>query len=103
MRYCPECGSEYSEGFTECVDCRVHLVDKLPAHPPVKLEFVELEEVLSTNNHGEIALVKSLLEAEKIPFVAQGEVFTMRAPIPVRFLVPREHVVRAREILVELL
>ncbi|HEY3306605.1 MAG TPA: DUF2007 domain-containing protein [Candidatus Binatia bacterium] len=65
--------------------------------------FVDLEEVLSTNNHGEIALVKSLLEAENIPYVAQGENFTMRAPIPVRFLVPREHLVRAREVLEDLL
>ena len=28
--YCPECGVEYRAGFTECADCHVPLVEKLP-------------------------------------------------------------------------
>jgi tetratricopeptide (TPR) repeat protein len=31
MPYCPKCRAEYREGFTECADCRVPLVDALPA------------------------------------------------------------------------
>jgi hypothetical protein len=104
MRYCPKCRAEYRDGFVKCADCEVPLVHELPVLPKSKASFVELEEVLSTNNLGEIAIPKSLLEGEKIPYVVQGENFTMRAaPIPVKVLVPREHVVRAREILAELL
>src|SRR5690349_24367362 len=28
--YCPSCGSEYREGYTECADCKVPLVERLP-------------------------------------------------------------------------
>jgi hypothetical protein len=30
MPYCPECRSEYREGFTVCADCRVELVSEIP-------------------------------------------------------------------------
>lgn len=38
--YCPQCGSEYREGFTTCVDCQVPLVESLPPEwiPPVRRE-----------------------------------------------------------------
>ena len=101
--YCPECKAEYRPGFTECADCRISLVSELPPSEP-EPGFVDLEEVLSTNNVGEIAFIKSLLEAEDIPYVAQGERFNaIRAPIPVRFLIPKEHAERAREVLEDFL
>ena len=28
--FCPECGAEYREPLTECVDCHIHLVDRPP-------------------------------------------------------------------------
>jgi hypothetical protein len=34
MSWCPECGAEYRQGFAECADCRVTLVDEPPAAPP---------------------------------------------------------------------
>ena len=37
MPYCPKCGSEYREGYTECTDCHVSLVAEL--HD----DFVETE------------------------------------------------------------
>jgi len=30
MPWCPNCKSEYRDGFTTCVDCGIKLVDKLP-------------------------------------------------------------------------
>ena len=30
MPYCPNCGSEYREGYTECKDCGITLVRRLP-------------------------------------------------------------------------
>jgi len=101
--YCPKCKGEYREGFTQCTDCQIPLVDELP-----QLESddapIDLVEVLSTADPGLIALVKSVLEAEDIPYLAHGEHFSrMHATIPVRFLVAKEDVEVAREVLKDLL
>ena len=100
--YCPQCKGEYRAGFTECADCQISLVSELPpSDSSDELEDVSLVEVLSTADQGEVALVKSLLETEDIPYFAQGEL--ARAPIPVRFLVRADHVKRAREVLADFL
>ena len=58
--FCPECRSEYVAGVSVCEECGAPLVAELPAVPPP--EYVAYEEILSTLNPGEIALMKSLLE-----------------------------------------
>lgn len=96
--FCPECRAEYREGFTECADCQVALVNELPPEPTEKIpEFVDMETVFVTKDPGEVALIKSILEAENIPFFVQGDHFSSLYGylIPVRFLVPRD---RAKEI-----
>ena len=67
--------------------------------PEEKAEFVDLVEVLSIADPGQIALVKSILEAEEIPYLPQGENFNLGRNIAVRFLVPRDYLIQAREIL----
>jgi hypothetical protein len=66
-------------------------------------EIVDLVEVLSTGDPGQISVIKSILEAEEIPYLAQGENFAMARNIPVRFLVPRDYLEDAQEVLVEFL
>ena len=95
--YCPNCRGEYRSGFSWCKDCDVALVDELPAEQG--LEFVDLVEVLSIADVGQIALIKSILDAKKIPYVAQGENFNLARNIPVRFLVPSDCFEEARKIL----
>ncbi len=104
MMYCPECGAEYRDGFAECSDCGVPLVDEPTAASRSEPEFVDLEEVLTTVDSGQIALVKSILDAEEIHYVAHGEhSHSLQSPIPVRFLVAKEDVTRARGVLGHLL
>ncbi len=74
--FCPECRVEYREGFTECADCRVPLVEELPPladpreHEP---EQSNLATVLSTVNAATMALAKSILEDANIRFNVKGE------------------------------
>ena len=62
---------------------------------------MSLKELVSTSNMADIALIKSLLDAEGIPYIAQGEGFHAVRPLiqPVRFLVPEEEVDRARPLI----
>jgi hypothetical protein len=74
--FCPECRVEYREGFTECADCKVPLVEELqplaspPEHEP---EQSNLVTILSTVNAATMALAKSILEDAKIRFNVKGE------------------------------
>lgn len=62
--FCPRCRAEYREGFTECADCKVSLVLECPPAP--KPEYVDFEEVLSTFNVGDVAIIKSIFDSEKL-------------------------------------
>lgn len=80
---CPECRAEYRDGFTECSDCRVPLVAKLPAEPasePSPDPLLDLEPysgpptpdaefvtVFSTGDPIVFALAKGSLEDAAIP------------------------------------
>ncbi len=101
MMFCPNCRGEYRSGFSRCTDCDVALVDRLPADQ--QPEFVDLVEVLATADVGQILLIKSILEAADIPYLAQGENFNLARNIPVRFLVPNDCLEQAREILADFL
>ncbi len=97
--FCPQCGGEYQAGSRECADCQVPLVDQ---RPPARAErLIDGEEILSTYNVGDIAFVRSLLEASGIPFLFHGENFAVVDPLiqPARLLVPPEYAERARELL----
>jgi hypothetical protein len=57
----------------------------------------KLEEILTANQPAEIALIKSILEGERIHYVAQGENHSsLEGILPVRFLVASAEADRAR-------
>ena len=96
---CPECGAEYREGFTECADCRVKLVTALP--PERRHTTRGFEEILSTFNLGDIALIKSILDDAKIEYYFRGEIFNQVDPLiqPAILVVRKDQVVTARYLL----
>ena len=102
---CPECESEYREGFTHCNDCDVDLIEPVEGEPDV-----ELVKVWEGVNPAVLPLVESLLDEAEIGFMKRGEsVQDLFAggrllglnPVvgPVEFWVRREHEAQARELL----
>ena len=57
--FCPECKSEYKAGFTQCSDCNVPLMDRLPHSENV----ADLIRLRSFATDGELFLAKSVLES----------------------------------------
>jgi hypothetical protein len=83
---CPECGSEYREGYIRCGSCEIALVPlpppaprSLPAPAPraprsfVTPREVELVKVYETGNPALVPLVESLLDDAGIEYMVKGE------------------------------
>ncbi len=98
--FCPECRTEYRPGFVRCADCDLPLVAKLPPEPPA----IPFDEVCTTFNPGDVAVITAILEGDGIAHAFQGETFNRVRPLvePVRLFVRRDQVGRARELLAEL-
>lgn len=110
--YCPECGLEYREGVTTCTDCSVALTSEPPEGPPQpSAEWLDLETVLETGDAAQLAVARSLLEAEGIPCFTRGERLQEFFGLgrlgsgfnlltgPVQLQVPRERGDEARQLL----
>ncbi|MFC2106403.1 DUF2007 domain-containing protein, partial [Candidatus Bipolaricaulota bacterium] len=69
--------------------------------PNLRRRNMELKELVATSNLADIALIKSLLDSEGIPYLAQGEHFNLVRPLvePVRFLVAEEDLDRAKPLI----
>jgi len=102
--YCPRCGTEYIEGIAVCADCGIPLAEVLPAEDQCLRETAEFEEVLTTFNAGDLAIIKSLLDGESIEYFIQGEFFNYVEPLvqPARLMVRKDQVNETREILKDL-
>ena len=100
--FCPRCRTEYREGFSVCVDCDSDLVDELP--PEEKPEFIEYVEIMGTYNPADVALIKSILDAENITYYFNAEHFMYVRPLaePVRLMVKTDEAEKAKEILRDL-
>ena len=125
MKYCPNCGVEYREGFERCDECDVALVDQPPQQAereessaredPHSWSVAPREEVLKTGRRIDAELVRGRLEADGIDArIWAGGVGVWRLEsaltevtgIPndfnaYRVTVPASDVERAREILSE--
>jgi len=74
MMYCPQCGGEYRDGFTQCVDCEVALAATPPAvEEPEPAPDVGLVSVLETGDPAEMAFAESLLLEAGIDYTKQGD------------------------------
>jgi len=102
--FCPQCKSEYKEGFFKCADCGVDLVGEQPPELVKEVSYVDLVEVFSTYQQGDIAFIKSVLDGEGITYFFQGEssIMLVAAGAYARLMVKAEDAQRAREILQEL-
>ena len=113
--FCPQCRAEYREGFVECSDCHVPLVDRLPEPGTPANSLLDAHEeadkdsldVLIRTGFGSpvaIGLAKGLLQEAGIPFFAMDQNPAARQESG-NFLgwwsvrVPREREAEAREIL----
>jgi len=105
--FCPECLTEYRQGFVECSDCHVPLVDSLPEpETPDHTGEGDLDVLIRSGCCGPLAigLAKSLLEEAGIPFFLMGQNVWARQEsgnfigwLDVR--VPHDREAEAREIL----
>ena len=108
--YCPQCGCEYRDGFSECSDCHVPLL--AGTRPPGQADpfdpTLDLVVVLETNDSFQVALVKGLLEEAGIPFYILGQIATLVNDVDgslnkwVRVQVPSDREAEARALLEEL-
>ena len=102
--YCPQCKTEYRQGFTECADCRVPL---LPGDPP-QTEFdpnMDLVVVFEANDPVLIAMAKGALEEAEIPYFSLGQITRLVNDVDpmlrktIRIQVAADQVEKAREAL----
>jgi hypothetical protein len=77
--YCPKCGAEYRDGFTECSDCQVRLLEgtRPPERPDAFDPNLELVVVLETNDRIHLALAQGVLESAGIPLYVLGQIATL--------------------------
>ena len=105
--YCPQCGVEYRDGFSECSDCQVPLLAGTPPpETPGKFDpSLDLVVVLETNDGIQLAMAKGLLEDAGLPFFVLGQITTLVTDVDgflrkwVRVQVPRDREAEARELL----
>ena len=117
--YCPKCKAEYREGFFECANCHISLVDHLPEEPepkePPKIENVELVTAFQSGSAIRIAIAKSILDAENIGYFAKGEIIQNSYGMgtvgtgysilvgPVQIQVDKRHLEKAKTLLSDLI
>ena len=71
---CPKCKAEYIEGITKCPECNIELVEHLTDVEEGGDEGIpKIIPVLSTYSHGDVAIIKSILNGAGIYYYFKGE------------------------------
>jgi len=103
---CPNCESELELSEEERISGKIHCpscetVIDFNLHPPKVLSREKYVELLSSLNHGDIGLIKSILDDAKISYYVFGENFLSVDPLlqPARFFVNAEQAEEAKELL----
>jgi hypothetical protein len=102
--FCPNCRAEYGGGITQCVDCKVDLVNELP--PEETAEYVDLVDLEIYPDRNEAEFAKGALLSGGIDAVIYGDDFGGYAPAlsfseGVRLMVKKTDLVKARMVLAE--
>ena len=112
---CPQCGTEYRQGFDKCFDCDVLLIDEKEFQELQKRKEAERERyrhmdivrIHSVQGQPEADLLKSLLEANGIESFTKSRAvqsvhpFTVNGLGEIRILVREEDAEKARSIIEE--
>ena len=77
--FCPNCGAEYREGFYQCSECEVGLVDE-PPEESMPLDE-PLEAIFRSADRALLPVIRSVLAAAGIPCSVQGEMATAMLPV----------------------
>ena len=112
MPFCPDCRSEYREGFAACADCGAPLVASLAPEPARVAEagggsHGGWDQIAETGQGYEAELMAMRLRAAGIPAEVVDQTFRQE-PLPnvrsfavVRVLVPVDRAEEARRVLAE--
>ena len=71
--FCPNCGTEYREGFSRCADCEVDLVDAPSSLTEDHPDTGDVETVFATGDPVALLTAQTLLDEAGIPYLTRGE------------------------------
>ena len=100
--YCPKCRSEFREGFFECSECSVPLVENLPPEEPEPApEYVDFKEIMTSLDMRDIAFIETILDDHQIKYFIHNEYLgsTYGAALPARIMVSEDQAKEAEELL----
>jgi len=78
MSWCPNCKTEYRDGFSKCADCGADLVDELPQENS-ESNYIPLNTpmrpclLISVSDGIQAKLIENLLAESNIPFLVQDK------------------------------
>lgn len=98
--WCPKCEAEYVSNITECPECRVRLVERLPEQS-CKAQYIEYVELLTIQRPADLVFIKSILDSANITYYIKGEhtLNTVWWFHDAKLMVFKNHVDVARELL----